>query len=108
VFGRIHVEQMARGVLGRRRQVEREDGEARGVQEQLRLLADPNDVGVLGDRPERVDIRPVVPEHWVVLAQPRPFGMRIAVADVVVRRDEIERGGLKLALRCVHHSPRWP
>src|SRR4030095_1246395 len=105
VLGRIHVEQIARGILGRRRQIEREDREARRVEEQLRLLADGDDVGVLGDRPEGVDVRPLVPEDRAVLAQPRPFGMRIAVFLVGLRSDEIERRWLKGALRCVHRAP---
>jgi hypothetical protein len=70
-----------------RRQVEREDREARGVQVALRLLADRDDVGVLGDRPERLDVGPVVPEDRVVTAQPRPFGMRVAVTLVVLGGD---------------------
>jgi len=54
-----------------RLQVVGEDRQTRPVQETLRLLADFDDVGVFGDRPERVDVRSLVPVDRVVLAQPR-------------------------------------
>ena len=108
VVGRVHVEQVARRALRRRRQVVGEHGEARRVQEELRLLADLDDVGVLGDRPERIDVRPLVPEHRVVPAQPRPLGVRVAVALVVLGGGDVERRGVEVALGSVHHrvSPR--
>ena len=95
VVGRIHVEQVARRALRWRRQVAGEDREARRVQEELRLLADLDDVGVLGDRPERIDVRALVPEDRIVLAQPRPLGVRIAVPLVVLGGREVERRGIE-------------
>jgi hypothetical protein len=81
--------------LGRRGKVTREDGEARRVQEELGLLADLDDVGVLGDRPERLDVGAVVPEDRCVAAEPRPFRVWIAVPLVVLGARDVEGGAVE-------------
>ena len=62
VIRRIHSQHVAQFTFGERAELPREDGEPRPVQEHLRLLADLDDIGVLGDGPERLHVRPVIPE----------------------------------------------
>ncbi len=99
VVGRVHVEQVPRRPFLGRRQILREHRHPGLVQEELGLLADPDDVGVLGDRPERIDVRALVPEHRIVIPHPGPFGVWIPVLLVVLGRREIEGGGIEGAFR---------
>ena len=69
-----------------------QDHEPRSIGEQLRLLGDLYDIRMLGDRPEGLGIGTVVPVHWLMVAQVRPFAMRIAVLLVVLRTDNVEAG----------------
>jgi hypothetical protein len=98
VLGRIHIQQMLEWQLlpglftfAGRPIVFGHDQQTRRVEEQVGLGPDRDDVGVLGDRPERlVEIRPLASEDRRVLAQVGPFLMRIAVACVVIGRDDVD------------------
>ena len=69
-----------------------QDHEPRPVSEQLRLLGDLNDIRMFGDRPEGLGVGTVVPVHRLMVAQIRPFAMRVAVLLVVLRTDNVEAG----------------
>jgi hypothetical protein len=86
----VHVEQVTDGVLLGRLEVVGEYGQPRRVHELLRLLADLDDVRVLGDRPEGIDVVARVPEDRGVPAQMGPLGMRVAVSLVVLGARDVE------------------
>jgi hypothetical protein len=106
VVGWIHVQQMTHdggsGALGRRELGERR--QARSVQEPLGLLRDPDDVGVLRDRPERIDDVAVVPVDRIFAAQARPRVVRIAVRRVRAVADDVERVDSR-RVSAVRHRP---
>ncbi len=80
MLGRIHVEQMAKehvaafdvGILG-------SDQQPGAIEENFRLACDFDDIGMLGDCPERIDIGTIVPIDRRVLAQICPLRVGIAV-----------------------------
>src|SRR5208282_1193567 len=90
---RVHVEEMAEwrrrarfhaGIVHKHQQ-------PRSIEKQARLLGYLNDVGVLRDRPEGVGIQMLAPENRLVLAQPGPLRVRIAVLRVMVGTDDVDR-----------------
>src|SRR5262249_35459889 len=96
----VHVEQVAHFTFGKRGELAREDGDPRRVQEDIRLPADLDDIGVLGDGPERLHVWPLIPEDRRVVAEPGPLRMRIAVALGVLRAHDVECRWIKVA--CGH------
>src|SRR5439155_1507417 len=89
VLGRVHVEQMAewRGVGGRL--LLGKDPEPRGDDEPPVVAQDGAAVLVPGDRPERQHPRGLEPGDGRMASEPRPGGVRVAVAAVVERVDDL-------------------
>src|SRR5204862_3157167 len=89
VLGRVHVEQMAewRGVGGRL--LFGKDPEPRRDDEPPVVAQDGAAVLVAGDRPEGQHPRGLEPGDGRVAPEPRPGGVRVAVAAVVERVDDL-------------------
>ena len=61
------------------------------VREQIRVRRDEANVGVLGDRPERLEARPLVPVDRRLAPQQVPRRPRIAVVHVELRVRDVQR-----------------
>src|SRR5213079_427462 len=53
------------------------------IEKDFRLARDLDDIGMLGDRPKRIDVGTVVPIDRRMLAQIGPFSVRISVLLVM-------------------------
>ena len=90
----IHREQVSRRrLLGL---VSGEDGDPRLDEPVARVLADRDDVGVLGHRPEGVAIVVLDEAHGIVGAQPGPLRVWVALALVLLGRDDVEGGRIEV------------
>ena len=74
--------QPLRDFLGRRH-------DAVAAREHVGLLRDLADVRVLGDRPERHDLRRLAPVHWGFAPHATPDLVRVAVGRVALRIEEL-------------------
>ena len=95
MLGRVHVDEHAQGrrllqAVAARTLHLREQDEAARAAEDLRLLRDLDDVGVLGDRPERLVAGWLHPVHRRLAAQPAPRLVRVAVLAVELGGDHVQ------------------